>query len=178
MGQASSVDLELASFCEDEHRRLVGLLALYVGQRSTAEELAQDAFARLCEHWPRVRNMANRRAWLKPPGQDDRPSQPAAFLDLHNVLPILHQPTDRIRALELIRSMDTKWLEFRPHEQDLLGRPGVGIVGIDPVDDARHVIVFDPDTGNVLGTIDETPQNGRPAVTGMSAITKREILER
>lgn len=64
MEQAGSVDLELASFCESEHRRLVGLLALYVGDRTTAQELAQDAFTRLCEHWPRVKDMANRRAWL------------------------------------------------------------------------------------------------------------------
>lgn len=62
--RAISLDMELASFCESEHRRLVGLLALYVGERPIAEELAQDAFARLCEHWPRVSGMGNRRAWL------------------------------------------------------------------------------------------------------------------
>lgn len=112
-----------------------------------------------------------------PPGQDDRPSQPAAFLDLHDILPILHQPTDRIRALELIRSMDAKWLEYRPHAQDLLARTGVGIVGIDPVDDGRHTIVFDPATGDVLGTIDETTWNHERAITGMSAITQRQIVE-
>ncbi len=112
-----------------------------------------------------------------PPGQDDRPSQPAAFLELHDLLPILHQPADRIRALELIRSMDAKWLEYRSHAQDLLGRAGVGIVGIDPVDDGRHTIVFDPDTGDVLGTIDETTWQSERAITGMSAITQRQIVE-
>ena len=64
IAQAAFLDVELASFCAAEHRRLVGLLALYVGERPVAEELAQDAFARLCEHWPRVSGMANRRAWL------------------------------------------------------------------------------------------------------------------
>lgn len=82
-----------------------------------------------------------------------------------------------IRALELIRSMDAKWLEYRPNVQDLLGRTGVGIVGIDPVDDGRHTIVFDPGTGDVLGTIDETTWKDERATTGMSAITQRQIVE-
>lgn len=55
---------ELAAFIHQEHRRLVGLLALQVGRVAVAEELAQDALTRLCEHWPRVRRMANRRGWL------------------------------------------------------------------------------------------------------------------
>lgn len=57
-------DAELAAFCAVEHPRLVRLLALYVGSVPVAEELAQDSVARLCEHWPRVAAMANRRAWL------------------------------------------------------------------------------------------------------------------
>lgn len=57
-------DVALTAFCAAEHPRLVGLLTLYVGDQPTAEELAQDAFARLCEHWPRVSAMSNRRAWL------------------------------------------------------------------------------------------------------------------
>lgn len=56
--------VELAAFIHQEHRRLVGLLALQVGQAAIAEELAQDALIRLCEHWPRVRHMSNRRGWL------------------------------------------------------------------------------------------------------------------
>lgn len=59
------VDEGLASFCEAEHHDLVGLLALLTGDRHLAEELAQEALARLCEHWSAVRGMANRRAWLR-----------------------------------------------------------------------------------------------------------------
>lgn len=55
---------ELDDFVLQEHARLVGLLALHVGRVDVAEELAQDAFARLSQHWPRVSRMANRRAWL------------------------------------------------------------------------------------------------------------------
>lgn len=57
-------EAELAAFCSGEHAALVGLLALYTGDRGVAEELAQEAFIRACEHWPRVRHMDNRRAWL------------------------------------------------------------------------------------------------------------------
>lgn len=57
-------DQELVWFCHAEHLRVVGMLALHVGDRAIAEELAQDAFAKLCRHWPRVRSMRDRRAWL------------------------------------------------------------------------------------------------------------------
>lgn len=58
------VDPELERFVARELRRLVGMLALYVGDRWTAEELAQDTIVRLCQHWPRVRSMRDRTAWL------------------------------------------------------------------------------------------------------------------
>lgn len=54
----------LDAFILSEHSRLVGLLALQVGRIDVAEELAQDAMARLSQHWPRVGDMAHRRAWL------------------------------------------------------------------------------------------------------------------
>lgn len=57
-------DDELAAFCAAEHARLVGLLALYTGDRAVAEELAQESFIRACEHWPRLRDMVDRRSWL------------------------------------------------------------------------------------------------------------------
>ena len=56
--------LELEQFCREEHPRLVRWLTLHVGDQAVAEELAQDAIARVCEHWARVHQMANRRAWL------------------------------------------------------------------------------------------------------------------
>ena len=62
MGPDSGAALE--RFCRDEHGRLVRWLTLHVGDQSVAEELAQDAVARVCQHWSRVEHMANRRAWL------------------------------------------------------------------------------------------------------------------
>lgn len=59
-----TVDPDLAEFCDVHRTRLVGLLALYLGDRDVAEELGQEALIRLCQHWPRVRTMADPRAWL------------------------------------------------------------------------------------------------------------------
>jgi RNA polymerase sigma-70 factor (sigma-E family) len=60
-----TIDAEaLERFCEAEHPRLFGLLTLYLGDREVAEQLAQDALVRLCQHWSRVRRMEHPRAWL------------------------------------------------------------------------------------------------------------------
>lgn len=47
-------DPDLADICQREFGRLVGLLALRVGDQRIAEELAQDALLALCRKWPAV----------------------------------------------------------------------------------------------------------------------------
>jgi RNA polymerase sigma-70 factor (ECF subfamily) len=44
---------------------LVGLLTVIGGNRADAEEVAQDAFVRLLEHWGKVREYAEPEAWLR-----------------------------------------------------------------------------------------------------------------
>jgi RNA polymerase sigma-70 factor (ECF subfamily) len=44
---------------------LVGLLTAVGGSRADAEEVAQDAFVRLLEHWRKVRDYADPEAWLR-----------------------------------------------------------------------------------------------------------------
>lgn len=61
---SNSDDTTLADLCRDEYPRLVGLLALYVGSRPLAEDLAQETLVRLHLHWPRVRTMASPHGWL------------------------------------------------------------------------------------------------------------------
>ena len=58
-----AIDRQLAEVCESEHARLVGMLALYTGDEQVAQELAQEALLKLCEHWSSVRD-GNPAAWL------------------------------------------------------------------------------------------------------------------
>ena len=55
---------DLTEFCEAEWPRLVGSLSLYTGDADLAEELAQEAVARACQHWRSVRKMDAPSAWL------------------------------------------------------------------------------------------------------------------
>lgn len=55
---------DLTEFCEAEWPRLVGALSLYTGDADLAEELAQEAVARACRHWRKVRAMEAPAAWL------------------------------------------------------------------------------------------------------------------
>lgn len=54
---------DLISFCTAHHGRIVGLLSLYCGDAAVAEELAQDALARVCRDWRKVRRMDYPEAW-------------------------------------------------------------------------------------------------------------------
>jgi RNA polymerase sigma-70 factor (sigma-E family) len=56
---------DLAFFCRDQHPQLVGMLGLYCGDRAVAEELAQEALARACRDWTRVRSNDNPAAWVR-----------------------------------------------------------------------------------------------------------------
>lgn len=50
--------------CRRLHPRLVRSLALYCGELSDAEELAQEALARAWDKWPAVRAMENPEGWV------------------------------------------------------------------------------------------------------------------
>lgn len=51
------------TFCADVRPWLVGALSLYCGDADVAEELAQDALARVWDRWPTVRTMSSPEAW-------------------------------------------------------------------------------------------------------------------
>jgi RNA polymerase sigma factor (sigma-70 family) len=66
-GHVDQVDPAAASldaFCRREFGRIVGLLTLYCGNNDVATDLAQEALARACVHWRRVRGMESPEAWL------------------------------------------------------------------------------------------------------------------
>jgi RNA polymerase sigma-70 factor (sigma-E family) len=55
---------DLAAFYVDQFDRVRGSLALVTGDRQLGEELAQEAFVRVCQHWERVRTMDAPGAWV------------------------------------------------------------------------------------------------------------------
>ena len=59
-----SADEEVfAEFCRREHQRLVGALGLYCGDFDVAEELAQEALARVWRDWSSVQRKDSPAAW-------------------------------------------------------------------------------------------------------------------
>lgn len=63
MPAATATDLELVTVCQREHPVLVGALGLYLGDRDEAEDVAQEALIRLCQHWP-LPGVENPGAWV------------------------------------------------------------------------------------------------------------------
>lgn len=55
---------DLTAFYADQYDRVWGALALFTGDRRLAEELAQEAFVKTCQHWDRVREMDAPGAWV------------------------------------------------------------------------------------------------------------------
>jgi len=51
------VDADFAVFCRREHPRLVAALDLMCGSFAVAEDLAQEALARVCKDWERIRGL-------------------------------------------------------------------------------------------------------------------------
>lgn len=56
-------DGELERFCAEAYPRLVAALAHQFGDRWLAEELAQDALVRACDHWGRVGQLESPIGW-------------------------------------------------------------------------------------------------------------------
>ncbi|MEA2844589.1 MAG: hypothetical protein QOJ69_2260 [Actinomycetota bacterium] len=56
---------DLERFCQREFPHLVGLLGLYCGDRSTAEDLAQETLARVWQRWERVSRLDAPELWAR-----------------------------------------------------------------------------------------------------------------
>lgn len=73
---AQPLTTEQALFCRREHPRLVGAVTLYLGDRDVAEDIAQEALARACAAWGRVRRMRAPGAWVHRVAASGGPSRP------------------------------------------------------------------------------------------------------
>lgn len=60
----SSAGASAEELCRRVHPRLVKSLALFCGDASGAEELAQEALVRAWDRWPAVSQMANPEGWV------------------------------------------------------------------------------------------------------------------
>ncbi len=54
---------DLAAFTADQYDQVRATLTLFTGDRRLAEELAQEAFVKVCQHWEKVRTMEAPGAW-------------------------------------------------------------------------------------------------------------------
>lgn len=55
----------LEQFCIRVYPDVVGVLYAFVGDRYLAEELAKDAFVKLCRDWVKVQHMDSPEAWVR-----------------------------------------------------------------------------------------------------------------
>jgi DNA-directed RNA polymerase specialized sigma24 family protein len=56
---------DFAEFYEASYRRMVALVAAMTGDRSQAEDIAQEAFARALTRWPQVARYDLPEAWVR-----------------------------------------------------------------------------------------------------------------
>lgn len=118
---------ELRDFCAAEYPRLVAALRLSCGgDGHLAEEFAQEALARLCRDWQRVRRGPSPRAWLyrvafnlarshwrrlavrrrvepRLVSDDDTADHAGAVVDRHDVRCALTRLSDRERTVIVLR---------------------------------------------------------------------------
>jgi RNA polymerase sigma factor (sigma-70 family) len=57
--------VELVDFCREQYPAVLGSIRLLVGSDQRAEELAQEAFIRVCERWVEVSAMERPGGWVQ-----------------------------------------------------------------------------------------------------------------
>lgn len=98
MTQGTSEE-DLSLFCQIQYPSLVGLLSFFCGDRWVAEELAQEALARLCRDWRKVRSMDNPEAWLRRVAINQAKSR-------YRRRVAEHRAAERIRASRLVPNQE------------------------------------------------------------------------
>jgi RNA polymerase sigma-70 factor (sigma-E family) len=57
--------VELAAFIEAQHPALVRAMTIYLGDQDHAHDIAQEALARVCRDWPKVRSLDDPAVWAR-----------------------------------------------------------------------------------------------------------------
>lgn len=113
------------------------------------------------------------------PGATERSEQAHAYMRAADALRQGLQPVDRIRAMEAIGRLDASIVEYRGTQRDLLGREGIAIAGRDRGVAGGvqwNVLIFDPQTGDLLGEYTEVVPAGAEAPSAVEDYTARETL--
>jgi len=63
--EAEQIDRTFEEIYRDSYPRLVGQLSVVTASSAEAEEVVQEAFARLWGRWPHVRDYENIEAWVR-----------------------------------------------------------------------------------------------------------------
>jgi RNA polymerase sigma-70 factor, ECF subfamily len=112
-----ATELSFEELFAREYRGVVGVTALLCGDRSTAEELAQDAFVSLHRHWGRVVGYDDPAAWLRRVATNlavsslrRRTREARALLRFRTSLPVaaLELPADAERYWDAVRALPAR----------------------------------------------------------------------
>lgn len=85
---------ELSVFYGAEYPRVVGALRLYTGDPTLAEDIAQDAFVKLCRDWEKVSRMSAPGAWVHRVAMNQAKSTFRRSKVAAEKAPLLRPPTD------------------------------------------------------------------------------------
>lgn len=102
----------VAALFDVEYSRLVGLAYVLTSDRELAEDLVQEAFARLVRGWTALRDPASAPAWLRSTLVNLARSSMRRRLVRTRKMPVLAddeaesvEPTDRVAVIEALRSI-------------------------------------------------------------------------
>lgn len=103
----------------------------------------------------------------------ERPNGAYALVRLRDAL--ISAPADPdvlARAYDVLAKADGRWIDYIGVTTDVLGRDGMAFETSDPGSGSRTVLVFDPDTGRLHGTIDHlvAASGGDRELAGAAAV--------
>ena len=100
-----------ASFYDSEIRQIIGLIYVLSGNRSTAEDLAQDAFVAALRNWSRIQHYDDPGAWVRRVAVNRAIS--AARRRLAEAKLVLRLGNERVTIPQLSGDTEQLWADVR-----------------------------------------------------------------